>query len=151
YAYVSAFPATPMSTATLICVTSELGVVIAFWLTFLGVGRRHYQFPFFWLVGVVCNTAEAAMLQLTGGSESSFFFPYFLILFGIAALFPARLSWMVAAVVMSPLSFVASVHFGSAPAPAAWVSSNLILLADYAFIAAIANRVTTRIFFAEVE
>src|SRR5438876_1077154 len=55
------------------------------------VFERYPWLPFALLAGVVCNVTEAVNLLLTGGTESDFVFPYYLISFGIAILFPAPL------------------------------------------------------------
>ncbi|HYY52993.1 MAG TPA: hypothetical protein VE755_08980, partial [Myxococcales bacterium] len=55
------------------------------------VFERYPWLPFALLAGVICNVTEAVNLLLTGGTESDFVFPYYLISFGIAILFPAPL------------------------------------------------------------
>src|SRR5256885_13330108 len=64
-------------------------------LLLLGLRRRAFDeypwLPFALLAGVICNVTEAVNLLLTGGAQSDFVFPYYLISFGIAILFPAPL------------------------------------------------------------
>lgn len=114
--------------------------------------QEHHQLAFFLLVGPICCGTEAVMVQITGGAGSSpFIFPYALILFGIATLYPANFSWAVGAALMSPLSFVAAElvvrqHLGGGA-----TISNLLAISNTALIAVIGNRVTTRVYFREVE
>src|SRR5258705_3157923 len=54
--------------------------------------------PFAILAEALCNAAEASNLMLTGGAESDFVFPYYLISFGIPILFPPPLPSGVATV-----------------------------------------------------
>src|SRR5688572_22204825 len=132
-----------LSTAiTLPALVGVLGVLLVMRTRFC---RRHYQLPFFLLVGVVCAGTEAVLLQMAPASDRQLLlFPYFLIMFGIATLFPASLAWAFAAAAMCPLTYVFSelVAHGSL-GPGAPVS-NLILLGDYVVITVMANRVTTR-------
>src|SRR3954462_8344914 len=62
-------------------------------LLLLGLRRRAFDdypwLPFALLAGVICNVTEAVNLLLTGGAQSDFVFPDYLISFGIAILFPA--------------------------------------------------------------
>ncbi len=114
--------------------------------------RRHYSVPFFVLVGIVCAGTEAVLLQLAGGSSrTDFFFPYFVILFGIATLFPASVAWAIAATIMCPVTFLLSELLVRGELERGAPRTDLLLLIDYSFIAFIGNRVTTRLFFSEIE
>jgi signal transduction histidine kinase/ActR/RegA family two-component response regulator len=150
--YFNIFRPDELPVALTISGGAEIGVLLVVLATKSRLFREHYHVPFFLLVGVVCAGTEAILLQLTGGGgTSTFVFPYFLVLFGIATLFPSRFFWCMASCAMSPISYIASELWVSghlSPGPA---SATLILLIDYAFIAAIANRVTTRLFFREAE
>jgi signal transduction histidine kinase/CheY-like chemotaxis protein len=152
FVYVLAFQPQSLGTAIAITAAAELGVILVLVGLQTELFRRHFHLPFFLLVGIVCEFTESAILQLTGGgAQSNFLFPYFLVLFGVAALFPSRSRWAVAAVVMAPVTYVVGELFVQGSIESGPPIAKLILLADYAFIAAIANRVTTRIFFSEVE
>ncbi len=141
-----------LTQATWVAVPAVFGVLVVLALLRTEFFRRHYSVPFFLLVGVVCSGTEAVLLQMAGASgRNLFLFPYFLVLFGIATLFPARLGWALAAAAMCPISYVLSelvVHGTDWPRSA---FSDLILLIDYVLIAVIGNRVTTRLFFSELE
>lgn len=143
----------PIRLALLASVLADAGVaVVLLAVRAVERGRRGYHLPFFLLVGVVCSGTEAALLQWMGGARGSqFLFPYFLILFGIATLFPARLRWAVASVAMVPLTYLVSelVMWGELAQGRPVVA--LLLLLETGFIAVIGNRVTTRTFFREVE
>src|SRR5262249_9118073 len=80
-------------------------------LLLFGLRRRafdHYPWlPFALLAGVICNVTEAVTLLLTGGAESDFVFPYYLISFGIAILFPAPLPAVTATAGLLPLGYLA--------------------------------------------
>src|SRR6266478_1129516 len=68
--------------------------------------NRYPWLPFAVLAGVLCNFAEAANLLLTGGAKSEFVFPYYLIMFGIAILFPAPLPAVIGTVGLLPLGYL---------------------------------------------
>ncbi len=113
---------------------------------------RLYELPFFLVAGVICCGTESLILQVTGGGgPGDFVFPYFLILFGVATLFPARMGWVLAVTLAAPLSYVLGELWGQGSIARGPPLSTLILLVDAAFIALIANRVTTRIYFSEVQ
>lgn len=149
--HTRAFAQVPFLAGSTVALGAEVAIALILYGLHAGIFAKRYHLPLF-LLAAVCNITEAVLLQLSGGGASSnFVFPYFLILFGIAALFPARLSWATAAVLLSPVTYVVSelvVRRALASGPAV---TTLILLVDYAFIAVFANRVTTRIFFREVE
>jgi len=107
--------------------------------------------PFAILAGVLCNAAEASNLMLTGGAESDFVFPYYLISFGIAILFPAPLPAVVATVALLPLGYVFVAVAGGEPLGAKHFASNLMLLIDTALITCIGNRVVTNLFLREIK
>ena len=94
---------------------------------------------------------ESLFLELTGGaSGSSFLFPYFLILFGVATLFPARMRWAAAAALMTPITFfVAEVVVWGSVAPGK-PQQDLLLLVEVSAIVMIGNRIVTRAFFRDL-
>jgi signal transduction histidine kinase len=141
-----------LSLAARIVLPSLFGVALVFLALRTRYGQRHYQLPFFILVGVVCAGTEAVLLQLAPASDRQLFlFPYFLIMFGIAAFFPANFAWAVAAAVMCPVSYVVSEVLAHGTLRPGAPVANLILLGDYVLITVMANRVTTRLFFSELE
>src|SRR5205814_9456063 len=71
------------------------------------VFERYPWLPFALLAGVVCNVTEAVNLLLTGGTESDFVFPYYLISFGIAILFPAPLVAVIVTAFLLPVGYLA--------------------------------------------
>ncbi len=116
------------------------------------IRERYYQLPFFLLVGVVCAGTEAVLLEMTGGARgSSFLFPYFLILFGVATLFPARMGWAAAAALMTPITFLVAELFVWGSVAPGKPRQDLLLLVEVSAIAMIGNRIVTRAFFREVE
>jgi signal transduction histidine kinase len=124
-------------------------------LLLLGLRRRvfdrHPWLPFALLAGVICNVTEAVNLSLTGGTlESDFVFPYYLISFGIAILFPAPLPAVIATAFALPLGYLAVAVAGNEPLGAKHFISNLMLLVDTALIACIGNQVVTNLFRREV-
>ena len=124
-------------------------------LLLLGLRRRVFDrfpwLPFALLAGVVCNVTEAVNLSLTGGTlESDFVFPYYLISFGTAILFPAPLPAVVATAFALPLGYVSVAILGNEPLGAKHFVSNLLLLVDTALITCIGNRVVTNLFLREV-
>ena len=119
-------------------------------------GVRRYAFnrypwlPFAVLAGVLCNAAESANLLLTGVGKTEFLFPYYLIMFGTAILFPAPLPAVIATVGLLPLGYLGlAVATGQELGDKQFVS-NLMLLVDTALIACIGNRVVTNLFLREV-
>lgn len=150
--YFSALEPDQMRLALLAAVLADAGVVLVLLTLRVAAVQRAYHLPFFLLVGVVCSGTEAVLLQLTGGSRASnFLFPYFLILFGIATLFPARLGWAVAAALMCPITFAIGEGVVWGALRSGKPTLDFILLVNSAFIAIIGNRVVTRTFFREVE
>jgi signal transduction histidine kinase/ActR/RegA family two-component response regulator len=134
-------------------ILADAGALAVLGLTRLRfVRERAYELPFFLLVGVVCSGTEATLLELTGGSRgSSFLFPYFVILFGVATLFPSRLWWATAAALMAPASFLVAEYLvwgGLAPGKP---RQDFVLLFEVSCIAIVGNRIVTRAFFREVE
>jgi signal transduction histidine kinase/ActR/RegA family two-component response regulator len=149
--YFQLFRPSEIERAAWVSVCAELGVLVIVVSTRMQFFARFFHVPFFLLVGGVCAATEAVVLQLTGGgSQGNFLFPYFLVLFGIATLFPSRFLWGMAASAMMPISYVISEIWVRGEVPAGPARANLILLLDYAFMATIANRLTTRVFFREV-
>ena len=110
------------------------------------------ELPFALLAGGICNATEAVNLHLTGGpSSSAFLFPYYLVFFGVATLYPARLWAVVTTAAMLPLGYLALGLLSGIDMGEQRYVSNLILLVDYAGITCIANRVVTAIFLREVQ
>ena len=118
---------------------------------------RRYSFsrwpwlPFAVLAGVLCNAAEASNLLLTGGAQSDFVFPYYLISFGIAILFPGPLPAVIATVGLLPLGYLLVAILAGEPLGAKHFVSNLMLLVDTALITCIGNRVVTNLFLREIK
>jgi signal transduction histidine kinase/ActR/RegA family two-component response regulator len=116
------------------------------------LNEKLYHLPFFVLVGVVCSGTEAILLELTGGARAStFIFPYFVILFGVATLYPARLRWAAAATFMIPISFLVAEQWVWGGLGAGKPRQDFLLLFEVSCIAIIGNRIVTRAFFREVE
>jgi signal transduction histidine kinase len=138
--------------ATIVVIPALAGVLLVLAGLRTQLARRHYHLPFFLLVGVVCAGTEAVLLQVAPDPDRQhFLFPYFLIMFGIATLFPASLAWALAAAAMCPLSYIISEVLARGSLEPGVAVSNIILLGDYVLIAVMANRVTTRLFFSELE
>src|SRR6266478_816275 len=112
---------------------------------------QHPWLPFALLAGVICNVTEAVNLLLTGGTESDFVFPYYLISFGIAILFPAPLVAVIVTAFLLPVGYLAVALAGHEPLGAKHFASNLMLLVDSALITCIGNRVVTNLFLREVK
>jgi signal transduction histidine kinase len=107
--------------------------------------------PFAILVGVVCNATECAHIAITGGPlESNFFFPYYLLFFGIATFFPAPIGYVVLTSLLLPMGY-ALLGWAMIGEPSDRLLSSIILLVDYAGITIIANRIVTSIFIKELE
>lgn len=135
-----------------ISIASSTGSMLVLSLVRFGVFDKYYQLPFVLLVGVVCYPTEALVITLTGGAAiSGFFFPYFLVLFGTATMFPSSVSWAVLATGAAPVTYAGAQLLTGGDFGDEHTFGQLILLIDTAFIAVIANRVTTRLFFSEVE
>src|SRR5437762_1059609 len=115
------------------------------------VFERYPWLPFALLAGVVCNVTEAVNLLLTGGTESDFVFPYYLISFGIAILFPAPLVAVIVTAFLLPAGYLAVALAAHEPLGAKHFASNLMLLVDSALITCIGNRVVTNLFLREVK
>jgi signal transduction histidine kinase len=125
-------------------------------LLLLGLRHRLFQgypwLPFALLAGVVCNATEAVNLVLTGGPvHSGFLFPYHLISFGIAILFPAPILAVIATAALLPLGYCAVAIAANEPLGANQFVSNLMLLVDGACISCIGNKVVTNLFLREVK
>ncbi len=149
--YVSVFRAAQAYPALLITGGAEVAIAALLGSLRAGLFRRRHHLVFFLLAGI-CNVTEVLVLELTGGGPSSFFFfPYFLILFGLAVLFPSRFEWAVACVIQSPVSYAVGELMVRGSISGERSFTNTILLVDGAFMAAIASRITTRLFFSEVE
>src|SRR5438309_2212602 len=112
---------------------------------------QHPWLPFALLAGVICNVTEAVNLLLTGGTESDFVFPYYLISFGIAILFPAPLMAVIVTAFLLPVGYLAVAIAGHEPLGAKHFASNLMLLVDSALITCIGNRVVTNLFLREAK
>src|SRR2546427_827834 len=112
---------------------------------------QHPWLPFALLAGVICNVTEAVNLLLTGGTESDFVFPYYLISFGIAILFPAPLVAVTVPPFLLRVGYLAVAIAGHEPLGAKHFASNLMLLVDSALITYIGNRVVTNLFLREVK
>src|SRR5437588_4733649 len=112
---------------------------------------RHPWLPFALLAGLICNVTEAVNLLLTGGTESDFVFPYYLISFGIAILFPAPLVAVIVTAFLLPVGYLAVAIAGHEPLGAKHFASNLMLLVDSASITCIRNRAVTNLFLREVK
>jgi signal transduction histidine kinase len=112
--------------------------------------NRYPWLPFAILAGVLCNFAEAANLWLTGGPQSDFLFPYYLISFGIAILFPAPLPWVIGTTALLPIGYLIVAVAAQEPLGSKHFASNLMLLVDSAFIACIANRLVTNLLMREM-
>src|SRR5437016_4392154 len=112
---------------------------------------QHPWLPFALLAGVICNVTEAVNLLLTGGTESDFVFPYYLISFGIAILFPAPLMAVIVTAFLLPVGYLAVAIAGHEPLGAKHFASNLMLLVDSALITCIGNRVVTNLFLREIK
>jgi len=112
--------------------------------------NRFPWLPFAVLAGVLCNAAETANLLLTGVAKTEFLFPYYLIMFGTAILFPAPLPAVIATVGLLPLGYLGlAIAVGQDLGDKQFIS-NLMLLVDTALIACIGNRVVTNLFLREV-
>jgi signal transduction histidine kinase len=125
-------------------------------LLLVGLRQRVFQgcpwLPFTLLAGVVCNATEAANLVLTGGpAESGFLFPYHLISFGIAILFPAPMLAVVATAALLPLGYWGVAMLVHEPLSGNQFVANLMLLVDWACITCIGNKVVTNLFLREVK
>jgi signal transduction histidine kinase len=113
---------------------------------------RHPWLPFLLLAGVVCNVTEAVNLVLTGGPvESDFVFPYTLISFGIAVLYPAQIIAVIVTAALLPIGYLAAAVAAHEPLGAQRFVSNLMLLVDTAAITVIGNIVVTNLFLREVK
>src|SRR6266478_9849123 len=86
---------------------------------------QHPWLPFALLAGLICNVTEAVNLLLTGGTESDFVFPYYLISFGIAILFPAPLMAVIVTAFLLPVGYLAVAIAGHEPLGAKHFASNL--------------------------
>jgi signal transduction histidine kinase len=124
-------------------------------LLLLGLRRHVFDrwpwLPFALLAGVICNVTEAVNLLLTGGAQSDFVFPYYLISFGIAILYPAPLPAVLITAALLPLGYVAVLLAVGEPLGSKNLISNLMLLLDAALITCIGNRVVTNLFLREVK
>ena len=125
-------------------------------LLLVGLRRRLFDgcawLPFALLAGVICNVTEAANLLLTGGpAESNFVFPYSLISFGIAILYPAQLVAVVATAALLPLGYLLVSVGAHEPLGAKNFVSNFMLLVDAAAITCIGNTVLTNLFLREIK
>src|SRR6266478_2439701 len=112
---------------------------------------QHPWLPFALLAGVICNVTEAVNLLLTGGTESDFVFPYYLISFGIAILFPAPLMAVIVTAFLLPVGYLGVAIAGNESLGDQKFISNLMLLIDSALITCIGNRVVTNLFLREVK
>src|SRR6202023_1870536 len=115
------------------------------------VFERYPWLPFALLAGVIANFTEAANLLLTGGTDSDFVFPYYLIFFAISVFFPAPLPAVIATAGLLPLGYLAVALAENEPLGAKHFISNLMLLIDSALITGIGNRVVTNLFLREVK
>jgi len=117
--------------------------------------RRNQFTRYPWLgiaiLALLCNFAEAANLWLTGGPESDFLFPYYLISFGIAILFPAPLPAVIGTTVLLPIGYLVIALAAQEPLGSKHFASNLMLLIDAAAIACIGNRLVTNLLMRELQ
>src|SRR5258708_32182479 len=115
------------------------------------VFERYPWLPFALLAGVIANFTEAVNLLLTGGTDSNFVFPYYLISFAISVFFPAPLAAVIATAGLLPLGYLGVAIAGNESLGDQKFISNLMLLIDSALITCIGNRVVTNLFLREVK
>jgi signal transduction histidine kinase len=140
--------ATP-STGALISLAADLSILLLVLAIRRGAFPNLYHLPMFILLGLICGITEAVMLQLTGGgSKSLFFFPYYLIYFGLATLFPGRLGWIALTSASLVVTYATSEAIGG-HTERSQVVANIIQLIDYSLITCIGNRVITKLFVRE--
>jgi signal transduction histidine kinase len=150
-AYDAAFYPAQLARGALTAVAADALIVVLL----VGLRRRLFDscawLPFALLAGVICNVTEAVNLLLTGGPvESDFVFPYYLISFGIAILYPAQLIAVVGTAALLPLGYLLAAVVVHEPLGAKHFVSNLMLLVDAAAITCIGNTVVTNLFLREV-
>jgi len=117
-----------------------------------GLFDRVAWMPFALLAGVICNATEAVNVMLTGGPlESNFIFPYHVVSFGIAVLFPGPIAAVLVTAALLPLGYLGLAVALHEPLHAQQLVSNLMVLADSAGITVVGNIVVTRIFLREVQ
>ena len=149
-AYNAAYYPAQVTRGAIAAAVADLLIVL------LLVGLRRHLFdkypwlPFALLAAVICNVTEAVNLFLTGGMESDFVFPYYLISFAISIFFPAPLLAVIVTAFLLPVGYLAVAIAAHDPLGAKRFISNLMLLADSALITCIANRVVTNLFVREV-
>jgi hypothetical protein len=90
-AYNAAYYPAQVARGAVAAALADLAIV----LLLVGLRRRafdkHPWLPFALLAAGICNVTEAVNLLLTGGTQSDFVFPYYLISFAISVFFPAPL------------------------------------------------------------
>ncbi len=139
-----------LADSVLIAALATTGAIAMAWAVRAHLFDRRPAMPFVILVGVICNATEAAQLAITGGPiQSNFFFPYFLLFFGIATFFPARIVHVVLTCLLLPFGYAVLGWWMDVAGSNRFLSS-VILLVDYAVIAIIANRIVTSIFIGEL-
>ena len=115
-----------------------------------GVFDRHPSIPFALLTALICNLTEGVNLILTGGVDSDFIFPYYVVLFGLAIFYPAPLAAVVTTAALFPLGYVGVALATSGSIHDSHFVSSFVLLVDVAVITSIGNVVVTNLFLREV-
>jgi signal transduction histidine kinase len=134
----------------LISIAADLSILLLVFAVRRGTFARAYHLPMFILMGLICGLTEVLMLQITGGGGVRvFFFPYYLIYFALATLFPGRLGWIALTSATLVVTYAASELIGERESPRSEIVANVIQLIDYSLITCIGNRVITRLFVRE--
>jgi signal transduction histidine kinase len=149
-AYNAAYYPAQVTRGAIAAGLADLSIV----LLLVGLRRRvfdkHPWLPFALLAAGICNVTEAVNLLLTGGTQSDFVFPYYLISFAISVFFPAPLPAVIVTAFLLPAGYLAVAMAAHEPLGAKQFISNLMLLLDSALITCFGNRVVTNLFLREV-
>jgi len=149
-AYNAAYYPAQVARGAVAAALADLAIV----LLLVGLRRRafdkHPWLPFALLAAGICNVTEAVNLLLTGGTQSDFVFPYYLISFAISVFFPAPLPAVIVTAFLLPAGYLTVALAAHEPLGAKQFISNLMLLVDSALITCFGNRVVTNLFLREV-
>lgn len=146
--YLASFRSQAIERGILVSVTADLAVLALQLGVRRGLFDRRPHLAFFLLMGVISNFAANSMIQIAL-SEGDAFFTDYLVFFGTATIFPARLVWVAATCGAVIAGYPIGEWLSGHVIPPRELFSNLLRLFDFGFVTLIGNRVITTLFLRE--
>lgn len=120
---------------------------LLFWLGIKrGLFNRFYHLPIVLFSNFIISALASILFSLAGGNKGSFFFPYFLLYFGVCIMFPGKLLWIVLSLGFVPFSYLFTEWIRNVPLNSEVVLSNLIFLVIADVLAIAGNQILFALF-----